>query len=170
MAEITYGPGRDVVFPVSDAVRIAFSGTRRGDARHFPDVEAILKQAVELALMRREMFGDRVRGIGYALSVVLAHGASPNPSCLDWDAEKYARQQNWAVERYAPVVCYDGTGVKALFRRTFRMIQEFKPEVLVAMPLAGPRANSRGTWHALECAARLKECGPSLVLAVPDYR
>lgn len=170
MASVTRGPGPDIVIPTfaSNDVRIAFSGTRRGCPQHFTALEALLTQAVELALTRRERHGDWIRGS--CASVTLAHGASPNPSCLDWDAEKYARQQKWAVQRYAPVACLDGTGVKALFRRTFRMIQEFKPEVLVAMPLMGARANSRGTHHAIECAARLKDCGPALVLAVPDYR
>jgi len=142
-------------------IKIAFAGTRHGRPHHFAAVERALEHAVELVLMRRRSEDARAFVRGSAPSyppslectdILVAHGASPVAGCLDWDFEKAARRVHASIKRY-PVTLVDGKWPSAGPRRTWRMLGDFKPDVVIAMPLCA--GNTKGTKRAIEFAMEL---------------
>jgi hypothetical protein len=134
-------------------ITIAFSGTRHGTPAMFPLVGNGIERAIELVLLReRQNGGLYLSGVGCAHAITIVHGASPVLSCLDYDAERVARQENYTVKRFPVDVSLDGKWPAAGGRRSHRMIVQSNPDILLAMPLSGPRFVSRGTWTAVESA------------------
>jgi len=142
-------------------ITIAFSGTRFGTPTMFPLVEYSIEHAIELVVLReRQKIHPHhaehrdFSSIGQTLAIQIVHGASPVATCLDWDSERVARQRGYDVKRFAVEPSLDGKWPQAGHRRSVRMIVNAKPNILLAMPLSGPRSKSRGTWHAIEAAVQ----------------
>lgn len=137
-------------------IKIAFAGTRHGQPGDIVVVQHMLELATRFVAEHEKLqihpqFG--LSAFGSSTEIVVAHGASPVGTCLDWDAERVARQQRWAVKRYPVEHELDGAWPAAGPRRTRRMLQDFCPNILVAMPLAFGK--SKGTEAAIKIAREL---------------
>lgn len=83
----------------------------------------------------------------------IAHGACPSKSGADWHADAWAADRGVPCRRYSPVVALDGPWPGAGPRRNRRMIDDFKPDLVVAF--SGGRGTASCVWEAEKRGVRV---------------